>query len=343
MRLAIALLFLGSPLLHALRPGFAPRASSCCAPRARATVALASKKQSRGPVPEIPQLAPKQALGYTWSLICLPVAFSVYLSTDDLLNRLLVDDFDFSRGASDAFSPFITLLGLIYSILLQQIYGYLLERQRSIEEALFQEISALELLSESIDLCAQSDDALRSRRVEFRAILHEEATKLLQYGLTTQPANLQTRCRGRMLRLVDTVDCAMLESNGGQSAVMGIASGALTSITQARSKRIAAIAGELPVIKTVAQRVVRAFVLLGFVLVDLGAPKLEALLFAVIAASFTLINILIDDLGDPFGGSWNVDPARDDLETLVEFLDPQNFNAAEELKRESLSPVLGKR
>jgi len=97
------------------------------------------------------------------------------------------------------------------------------------------------------------------------------------------------------------------------------------------------------VIKTVAQRVVSAFVLLGFVLVDLGAPKLEALLFAVIAASFTLINILIDDLGDPFGGSWNVDPARDDLETLVEFLDPQNFNAAEELKRESLSPVLGKR
>ena len=58
----------------------------------------------------------------------------------------------------------------------------------------------------------------------------------------------------------------------------------------------------------------------GFVLVDLGAPKLEALLFSVTTASFVLINIFLDDLKDPFSGSWNVDPARRELEALVTIL-----------------------
>ena len=62
--------------------------------------------------------------------------------------------------------------------------------------------------------------------------------------------------------------------------------------------------------------------LLGsFLLLDIGAPKLEALLFSVTTGSFVLINIFLDDLADPFGGSWNVDVAREELEELLEKLD----------------------
>ena len=71
-----------------------------------------------------------------------------------------------------------------------------------------------------------------------------------------------------------------------------------------------------------AQRIIAGVILVGFVLVDLGAPKLEAALFAVVTASFVLINTFLNDLSDPFGGSWNVqDAARTELEQLVAVLD----------------------
>ena len=75
-----------------------------------------------------------------------------------------------------------------------------------------------------------------------------------------------------------------------------VAARAVTSISQSRSRRISQIAAELPLIQTVAQRVITGVILSGFVLVDLGAPKLEALLFAVTTACFVLINIFLQDL-----------------------------------------------
>ena len=67
-----------------------------------------------------------------------------------------------------------------------------------------------------------------------------------------------------------------------------------------------------------AQRIISVLVLLGFLLVDLGAPKLEALLFSVVSACFVLVNSFLDDLSDPFGGSWNVEPARQELTNYVD-------------------------
>ena len=60
----------------------------------------------------------------------------------------------FNRASGDAFGPFVTLLGLIYSILLGQIYEYYFNRQGVIQDALYQEISALSLLSEVTDFLA---------------------------------------------------------------------------------------------------------------------------------------------------------------------------------------------
>ena len=111
-------------------------------------------------------------------------------------------------------------------------------------------------------------------------------------------------------------------ASSGSADVRQLASRAVSTITQARSQRISAIAAELPPIQTVTQRVITAVVLLGIVLVDLGAPKFEALLFSVTTACFVLINIFLEDLSDPFGGSWNVDTARAELKELVSQLKP---------------------
>ena len=156
------------------------------------------------------------------------------------------------------------------------------------------------------------------QQAELRAILHAQATQLLQSGLSID-VRLQSRSSLELLQLIETLEHG---TGSGSAAVLRTASRAVSTISQVRSQRISAIAAELPPIQTVTQRVITAVVLLGFVLVDLGAPKLEALLFSVTTACFVLINIFLEDLSDPFGGSWNVDAARAELEELVTQLKP---------------------
>ena len=103
---------------------------------------------------QITRWNPQTSLGYGWSLLSLPFTFSLYLSGSSLLDSVLVQVLGFNRASGDAFGPFVTLLGLIYSILLGQIYGYYFERQGVIQDALYQKISALTLLSEVIDFLA---------------------------------------------------------------------------------------------------------------------------------------------------------------------------------------------
>jgi len=89
------------------------------------------------PMPAILQSGPKLALGYVWSIVSLPVTFWGYLAGSALLDRGFVQILGFSRESGDAFGPFVTLLGLIYSILLGQIYGYYFDRQGGIQDALY--------------------------------------------------------------------------------------------------------------------------------------------------------------------------------------------------------------
>ena len=56
------------------------------------------------------------------------------------------------------------------------------------------------------------------------------------------------------------------------------------------------------------------------VMVDLGSQQFEAILFAVLACSFYLLESFVDDLEDPFGGSWTVDAALDACDELVDAL-----------------------
>ena len=65
---------------------------------------------------------------------------------------------------------------------------------------------------------------------------------------------------------------------------------------------------------------ISTIVLASFLLVDLGSPQFEAILFAVLACSFYLLESFVDDLEDPFGGSWTVDAALDACDELVDAL-----------------------
>ena len=126
------------------------------------------------PMPAILQSGPKLALGYVWSIVSLPVTFWGYLAGSALLDRGFVQILGFSRESGDAFGPFVTLLGLIYSILLGQIYGYYFDRQGGIQDALYDELSALALLTEVTECLADKYPAIAEKRSGlFGAILEQ--------------------------------------------------------------------------------------------------------------------------------------------------------------------------
>ena len=80
----------------------------------------------------------------------VPAAYLTYLAG----SSLLVDALGVNRADSDAFGPFVTLLGPIYTILLSQTYGYYFARQGTIHDALYQEIASLQELATALDtLC----------------------------------------------------------------------------------------------------------------------------------------------------------------------------------------------
>ena len=260
--------------------------------------------------------------GYGYAFLSLPVTFLGYLAASQALDDLLVEFMGFHRASSDAFGPFVTLLGLVYSILLGQIYTYYFQRQGVIQDALYQEIGALKLLAEATELLAGRYGAIAERREELVEVLHSQAKALLARGLSAE-VRLQSRSSLEMLTLLDALEegCKTSRDTGGTTSasedVRRLCVEAVHGASTARSTRISAIAAELPLIQSVAQRVITVVVLLGFVLVDLGAPKLEALLFSVTTGCFVLINVFLADLSDPFGGSWNVEPAEAELEELV--------------------------
>ena len=91
-------------------------------------------------------------------------------------------------------------------------------------------------------------------------------------------------------------------------------------VAAARVARAASLATTLPRIFDLSFKAISTIVLASFLLVDLGSPQFEAILFAVLACSFYLLESFVDDLEDPFGGSWTVDAALDACDELVDAL-----------------------
>ncbi len=287
----------------------------------------------------------------------VPFAFTAYLGGSSLLDTVLVEALGVNRADSDAFGPFVTLLGLIYSIQLSQTYGYYFDRQGVIQDALYQEIGCIQELAAALDaLCDRYPDI---DRAESYSALHAHASSLLTRGFvatTTLEGEADPR---RLIALLDALDDPARRS----ATVLSTMLTNVRQIGSSRAARLSAVAADLPEVQRWSERLLSVLLLLGFLLVDLGgmrdlgvtsarsrrwssalisarsrrccslaprppsrlhtAPKLEALLFAGLAGVFGLLNTFIDDLSDPFGGAWNVDKAREELGAVTSRLAAQ--------------------
>ena len=230
-----------------------------------------------------------------------------------VLDKTLVAEFAVNRAGADAFGPFVTLLGLIYSILLAQSYEYYFTRQGTIQDALYEEVMSLQQLYEAITALTERHPSLAAERGRLLGVLRTHSDGLLRLGFSDD-TKLLSRSSLELHRLLETIEATTAGRSRHNLLLAGNAVGALSA---ARARRISAVAARLPLIQSFALRIIAVVLLLGFLLVDLGSPRLEALLFSVVSGVFVLINYFLSDLSDPFGGSWNVEPAREELSTLL--------------------------
>ena len=249
--------------------------------------------------------------------IVASAAFVGYLSGSQFLDLALVQALGVDRSASaDAFAPFVTLLGLVYSVILAQIYTYYFERQGAIQTAIFDEAAALRALQGCVEAILD-DESLMEQRALLLGSLHSHTTDVLRTGF--DGVFRHGRSPRPLVKLLSALETAS-DTTLRRVAVLQLARVNVGRVYDARSRRFAAESAQLPTVQIVTQRLIAGVLLLGFVLVDLGAPKLEALLFGVLAATFFIISSFLADLADPFGGSWSVEPARHECLTLLDSL-----------------------
>ena len=198
----------------------------------------------------------------------------------------------------------------MYSTILGQNYSFYFSRQGQIQDALFAEAFAVRGLGEACGEVARrkksGDDLGPAART-----MYDYADALRRMGFADVVSNDQDELRRLFTVLADVESAA----GGGQLAIL--ARTRYEAATAARCARASALASELPPIQLYAQVAISWILLAGFLLVDLGSPRFEAILFAILSTSFQLIESFVEDLRDPFGGAWTVDPAKAEVDELI--------------------------
>ena len=237
-------------------------------------------------------------------------AYTTYILGSEALDATMVKQLGISRSESvAAFGPFATLLGLVYSTILSNIYSFYLSRQELILSNLFAEAYAVRDLYEL-------SGAIGNHSVSTTLALRAHALELRETGFRPSEDDGQ-RALGALVPVVAELEAAAAV----EAPELGkYFSGAYGRVAAARVARAASLATTLPRIFDLSFKAISTIVLASFLLVDLGSPQFEAILFAVLACSFYLLESFVDDLEDPFGGSWTVDAALDACDELVDAL-----------------------
>ena len=260
-------------------------------------------------------------------------AYTTYILGSEALDATMVKQLGISRSESvAAFGPFATLLGLVYSTILSNIYSFYLSRQELILSNLFAEAYAVRDLYEL-------SGAIGNHSVSTTLALRAHALELRETGFRPSEDDGQ-RALGALVPVVAELEAAAAveapvpsqcpESLGparrrrrdaySTQELGKYFSSAYGRVAAARVARAASLATTLPRIFDLSFKAISTIVLASFLLVDLGSPQFEAILFAVLACSFYLLESFVDDLEDPFGGSWTVDAALDACDELVDAL-----------------------
>ena len=207
-----------------------------------------------------------------------------------------------SQDSSQFVQNFLTVGGLLFSILVGQTYYFMYQQQESVYYALFQEVTEAKSLLEQVALVCQG-------RSMYKNVL-SSIQKYVQDDLKQLQADPAILLSSRPVD--DPLEAVMYMTSVG---VPGTVYETVRSLRQARSNRLGALQRKLPQVHMVLLWILAAIELVSFPLLGAGTQTIggyniltvEGCLFGVMTFGIILTLRVVGELWRPAGGAYNVD------------------------------------
>ncbi|KAG7363612.1 DUF4239 domain containing protein [Nitzschia inconspicua] len=207
-----------------------------------------------------------------------------------------------SQDSSQFVQNFLTVAGLLFSILVGQTYYFLYQQQEMVYYALFNEVTEAKSLLEQVALVSQG-------RSMYQRVLQAMST-YVQTDLKKLQADPAVLLSARPMD--DPLETIMyLTSVGVPSTVYET----VKSLRQARAQRLGALQRKLPTVHMVLLWILALVELVSFPLLGAGTQVIggykiltvEGCLFGVMTMGIFLTLRVVGELWRPAGGAYNVD------------------------------------
>jgi len=207
-----------------------------------------------------------------------------------------------SQDSSQFVQNFLTVSGLLFSILIGQTYAFLYTQQEAVFYALFNEVTEAKSLLEQVALVCQG-------RSMYGRVL-ESISKYVQNDLKQLKADPAVLISARPVD--DPLESIMyLTSVGVPSSVYET----VRSLRQARAARLGALQRKLPQVHFVLLWILAVIELISFPLLGAGTQTIggyniltvEGVLFGIMTFGIVMTMKVLGELYRPGGGAYNVD------------------------------------
>jgi hypothetical protein len=207
-----------------------------------------------------------------------------------------------SQDSSQFVQNFLTVSGLLFSILIGQTYAFLYTQQEAVFYALFDEVTEAKSLLEQVALVCQG-------RSMYGRVL-DSISKYVQNDLKQLKADPAVLISARPVD--DPLESIMyLTSVGVPSSVYDT----VRSLRQARAARLGALQRKLPKVHFILLWILAVIELISFPLLGAGTQSIggyniltvEGVLFGVMTFGIVMTMKVISELNRPGGGAYTVD------------------------------------
>ena len=207
-----------------------------------------------------------------------------------------------SQDSSQFVQNFLTVAGLLFSILAGQTYYFMYQQQEMVYYALFNEVTEAKSLLEQVALVCQGRSMYKKVLGSIAAYVRDDLKKL-----QSDPAVLLSA-----RPVDDPLETIMyMTSVGVPSTVYET----VRSLRQARAGRLGALQRKLPKVHMLLLWILGALELVSFPLLGAGTQTLggyhllsvEGMLFGVMTAGIVMTLRVVGELWRPAGGAYNVD------------------------------------
>ncbi len=240
-----------------------------------------------------------------WMLLAIPTATG---GATFLLYPFLAGPLQGSLGTAGArdlgegVGAFLTVVGVIYALIIGFTFQQAFGRQAELRQKLTAEASSLRNL-----LLLSGTMRVGTAQGTVAGHLRSYVEQLLDHEF---PPEDEVDAAPILYEIVPVLN--EISADGTADAVDRITLNAihdeLRTTTRARSERLSIAARHIPRIHWFQIELLSTLIMVGFLLLDLHAPLLEALLLGLTTSAIMVLYLSLFDLDYPFGGLWRVEP-----------------------------------